>query len=556
LCGAKFAPNAPFSSFPLYYTRTRSFWQRPACVRRAAHRLNGRQARHSEPRRPIPPFGAGQEGIHLDKNSIYRDIAGRTDGDIYIGVVGPVRTGKSAFIKRFLELAVLPEVKEENRKQRLRDEMPQSGAGKTIMTTQPRFVPDEAIELPLAENTSARVRLADCAGYLIEGALGLEENGESRMVRTPWFEHDIPFEQAAEIGTRKVIDEHSTIGLVVTTDGSFSALPRSAYEEAEARVVNELKALGKPFSIVLNAAEPRSSSVQALSSALQDLYGVPVVPVRVPDMSEDDLKSILAGVLMEFPIREANIRLPGWLGALPEGHPLYAGILETITEAAKQMRKMKDAPALSSAMAEMDGAQEAQLRSSQLNSGTLDYELRLRDGLFYEILGQSCGQEIDSEERLFALMTELAFAKREYDRVAEALASARKTGYGLVPPTTEEMRLQEPQIVKQGGRFGVKLNATAPSLHLMRVDIETEVSPVVGSEEQGEELVKFLLSEFETDPQQLWQTDIFGKPLSTLVREGLAGKLSRMPETTQGKMREALQKIINEGNGGMICILL
>jgi len=492
----------------------------------------------------------------LDRNTIYRDIAGRTDGDIYIGIVGPVRTGKSAFIKRFMELAVLPEIASETRRERLRDEMPQSGAGKTVMTTQPRFVPDEAIELPLDENVTARVRLADCAGYLIDGALGMEENGESRMVRTPWYEHDIPFEQAAEIGTRKVIDEHSTIGLVVTTDGSFTSLPRSAYEEAEARVVRELKALGKPFAVVLNAAEPRSSAVQALSSSLQDLYGVPVQPVRVPDMTEEDLKSILGGILMEFPVREAVIRLPGWIGALPQGHPLYRQILDTITGAAKEMRKMSDAPALSVAMAHMDGAQEADLRLSHLNSGTLEYEMRLREGLFYEILGQSCGQQIDGEERLFALMTELAFAKREYDRVAEALSAARATGYGLVSPSTDEMRLQEPQIVKQGGRFGVKLKATAPSLHLIRVDIETEVSPIVGSEQQGEELVKFLLSEFETDPKQLWQTDIFGKPLSQLVREGLSGKLARMPDTTQDKMREALEKIINEGNGGMICILL
>lgn len=492
----------------------------------------------------------------MDRHELYRDIAGRTDGDIYIGVVGPVRTGKSAFIKRFVELAVLPEIASDARRERLRDEMPQSGAGKTVMTTQPRFVPDEAVELPLDDRTSARIRLADCAGYLIEGVLGIEENGESRMVRTPWFEHDIPFEQAAEIGTRKVIDEHSTIGLVVTTDGSFTSLPRTSYEDAEARVVKELKALGKPFAVVLNAAEPKSAPVQRLARSLQDLYGVPVQALRVPDMSEEDLKAVLSSVLMEFPVREAEIRLPSWLGALPEGHPLYVGILQTITGAAAQIKKMKDASVLSAAMAEMEGASEAQLRASHLNSGTLEYEMRLRDGLFYEILGQSCGQEIDGEERLFALMTELAFAKREYDRVADALSSARATGYGLVSPAMEEMRLQEPQIVRQGGRFGVKLNATAPSLHLIRVDVQTEVSPVVGSEEQGEELVQFLLSEFETDPKQLWQTDIFGKPLSQLVREGLSSKLSRMPDTTQSKMREALEKIINEGSGGMICILL
>lgn len=492
----------------------------------------------------------------MDRQELYRDIAGRTDGDIYIGVVGPVRTGKSAFIKRFMELAVLPEIDVQTRRERMRDEMPLSGAGKTVMTTQPRFVPDEAIEMPLGENTAARIRLADCAGYLVEGALGIEENGQSRMVRTPWFEHDIPFEQAAEIGTRKVIAEHSTIGLVVTTDGSFTSIPRSAYEDVEARVVDELKALGKPFSIVLNCAEPLSEASQQTARALEERYGVPVRAIRVPDMTLQDIKAILGGVLMEFPVREACVRLPGWLGALPEGHPLYARILSVIAEAAGNVGKMKDADVITQALAETDGASEAILRAAHLNSGALEYEMQLRDGLFYEILGQSCGQEISGEEQLFSLMTELAFAKREYDRVADALKSARTTGYGLVSPAMEEMRLQEPQIVRQGGRFGVKLNATAPSLHLIRADVQTEVSPVVASEEQGEELVQFLLSEFETDPKRLWQTDIFGKPLSELVREGLAGKLSRMPEQTQEKLREALEKIINEGSGGMICILL
>jgi len=491
----------------------------------------------------------------LDRQTLYRDIAGRTDGDIYIGVVGPVRTGKSAFIQRFLELAVLPEIEGEARRARLRDEMPQSGAGRTIMTTQPRFVPDEAVELSL-EDGAARVRLADCAGYLVEGALGAEEDGESRMVRTPWFERDIPFEEAAELGTRKVIAEHSTIGLVVTTDGSFTDLPREAYAGPEERVVRELRALGKPFAVLLNCAEPASPAARALAAGLTERYGVPVQAMRVPDLTREDLLAVFSGVLGEFPIREARVRLPSWLGALPEGHPLWERIRSGVLESVSAMKRMRDAPVLQKALAEMEGVAEAETRSARLNTGELEYEARLDDGLFYEMLGQSCGQEIRGEENLFALMTELAFAKREYDRIADALASARATGYGLIAPAMEEMTLQEPAIVKQGGRFGVKLNATAPSLHLIRADIQTEVSPVVGSEQQSEELARSLLQEFEADPARLWQTDIFGKPLSELVREGLSGKLARLPDDARAKLRAALEKIINENTGGMVCILL
>ena len=487
---------------------------------------------------------------------LYQDIAARTAGDIYVGVVGPVRTGKSAFIKRFLELAVLPEIEGEARRERLRDEMPQSGAGRTIMTTQPRFVPDEAVELSLEDGSNARVRLADCAGYLVDGAIGTEEDGESRMVRTPWFDHDIPFEDAAELGTRKVMAEHSTIGLVVTTDGSFTEIPRAAYARTEARVVREMRAIGKPFAVLLNCAEPASPAAQALAAELGESYGVPVTALRVPDCTREDLLAVFSGVLGEFPIREARVRLPSWLGALPDGHPLWERVRGGIREAVAGMRRMKDAPILREALAAMEGVAEARVLSSRLNTGEIECEARLEDGLFYEMLGQSCGQEIKGEENLFALMTELAFAKREYDRIADALASARATGWGLIAPTMEEMKLAEPAIVRQGGRFGVKLKATAPSLHLIRADIQTEVSPVVGSEQQSQELAESLLREFEADPARLWQTDIFGKPLSELVREGLSGKLARLPEDAREKVREALEKIINENTGGMVCILL
>ena len=491
----------------------------------------------------------------MDRQTLYRDIAGRTGGDIYIGVVGPVRTGKSAFIQRFLELAVLPEIEDRGRRERVRDEAPQSGAGRTIMTSQPRFVPDEAVELTLEDGSTARVRLADCAGYLVEGAIGTEEDGASRMVRTPWYDRDIPFEDAAELGTRKVIADHSTIALVVTTDGSFTGIPRDAYAGPEERVVRELRALGKPFAILLNCAET-GPAAQALAADLAGRYGVPVRAVRVPDLTREDLLAVFAGVLGEFPIREARVRLPSWLGALPEGHPLWQRVRGGILAGVAAMKRMKDAPVLRDTMAAMDGVTAAQILSSRLNDGVLEYEARLDEALFYRMLGESCGQEITGEENLFALMTELAFAKREYDRIADALLSARATGYGLIAPAMEEMALAEPSIVRQGGRWGVKLKATAPSLHLIRADVQTEVSPVVGSEQQSQELVKSLLSQFEADPARLWQTDIFGKPLSELVREGLSGKLARLPDATRGKVREALEKIINENTGGMVCILL
>ena len=492
----------------------------------------------------------------MEQSTLYRDIAGRCGGDIYIGVVGPVRTGKSTFIKRFMELLVLPNLTEEYRRERAVDELPQSGAGRTIMTTQPKFVPNEAAEVRLRDGATARVRLVDCVGYLIPGVLGLSEDGDARMVRTPWFDHDIPFEEAAEVGTRRVIQEHAILGAVVTTDGSVVDMPRSAFEAAEERVVRELKALGKPFIVVLNVKNPGAPETLRLRDSLAQQYGVPVQAVNVQGMGLDDLNGLLTSLLFEFPIRQVRIQTPAWLTSLPGDHWLAQSVLESVDRAATDMRRVRDHEALRRALNENEYAEEALPTRINLNDGTLEYRLSLKDGLFYRLLGEAGGQEIEGEAHLFELMKRLVADKREYDRVADALESARRTGYGMVPPALEELALEPPQTVKQGGHYGVRLRASAPSLHLIRTDIQTEINPIVGSEKQSEELVKSLQSAFEADREGIWDTEIFGKTLNDLVREGMSGKLLRMPEDVRAKLREALEKIINEGTGGMICILL
>ena len=492
----------------------------------------------------------------MDQKKMYQDIALRCGGDIYIGVVGPVRTGKSTFIKRFMEAVVLPNMEGEHRISRVTDELPQSGAGKTIMTTQIRFVPDEAAKISLSDSAQAQVRLVDCVGYLVPGALGLDENGQPRMVRTPWFEHDIPLEDAACIGTQRVIREHATVGVMVTTDGSITELPRSAYVEAEERAVNELKALEKPFVALLNSKTPDTPETQGLRASLEEKYGVPVLAMNVEDMDETGVNRVLETLLMEFPLNEVHISVPGWLLALQKDHWLVNEVMERLHSAAEGMCVMRDAPLLAAALEESENVESASVSAMKLNSGDAECRIALPERLFYQVLSRESGQEIEDEEHLFRLMTELTQAKRQYDLVKEALDSVRRTGYGMVPPTMDGMTLQEPEIVRQGSRFGVKLKASAPSLHMLRVDIETEVSPIVGTEKQSEELMRNLLSEFESDRGGIWQTEIFGKSLNELVREGMSSKLTRLPEDVQQNLAAALSKIINEGNGGMICILL
>lgn len=488
--------------------------------------------------------------------NLYKDIAERTDGDVYIGVVGPVRTGKSTFIARFMEQLVLPKVASGPKRERLADELPQSGSGRTIMTTQPKFVPADAVQVMLQEQAPVRVRMVDSVGYLVKGALGTAENDAARMVHTPWFEHDIPFEQAAEIGTRKVMTDHATIGMVVTTDGSITDLPRGAYVDAEERVVAELKQLGKPFVIVLNSAQPRAAETLTLRDALEERYAVPVMLLNVKEMTVEDIQHVLESILMEFPLREAHLRVPAWLGALDSNHWLTAHVLQTVRQAGATPRKMRENDLLVEAFAASDYADETELVQSYPGEGRMAYALSLKEGLFNQVLSEECGTEIRGDAHLLSLMKELVSAKAEYDRVAEALSAVKRTGYGLVTPSTEEMTLEVPQIVKQGGQFGVKLKAHAPSLHMISVDLETEVTPVVGTEKQSEELVQYLMEEFEHDPQKLWSTNFFGKSLNDMVREGLNNKILRMPADAQQKVQETLTRIINEGDGGMICILL
>ncbi len=492
----------------------------------------------------------------MEKFDLYRDIAERTDGDIYIGVVGPVRTGKSTLIKRIMDILVLPNMDNEFKKERSRDEMPQSGAGRTIMTTQPKFVPNEAVQVSLQENANLNFRMVDCVGYLVNGAMGHMEGEVPRMVRTPWFDYDIPFEEAAEVGTRKVIADHSTIGLVVTTDGSITEIPRSNYVEAEERVIRELKELEKPFIMVLNTKTPDGEDTIKLKSALEEKYDVPVLALDVLNLTENDIYNILSNVLFEFPITEIKLDVPKWVLSLDGDHWLIQYIMDAARNASANTLRIRDVDGFGRAFEESDHMERPKIENMDLGSGNVQVKMDSKPGLFYKILGEECGYEIQGDYQMIGLMKELALAKREYDRVADALRDVRETGYGTVPPTMEELTLEEPEIIRQGGRFGVRLRASAPSLHLIRADIETEISPIVGTEKQSEELVKYLLDDFESDPSKLWASNIFGRSLHELVKEGLSNKLMRMPEDAQFKIQETLQRIINEGNGGLICIIL
>ncbi len=492
----------------------------------------------------------------MEKFDIYKDIAERTDGDIYVGVVGPVRTGKSTFIKRFMELLVLPNIENKHKKERAKDELPLSGAGKTIMTTEPKFVPNEAAELTLKDNVKLKLRMVDCVGYLVEGALGHIEENIPRMVTTPWYEKEIPFEEAAEIGTKKVINDHSTIGIVVITDGSITDIDRSNYINAEERVINELKELEKPFIILLNSKHPNLDSTIALRESLQEKYGVTVMAVDCLNMEIVDIEKIFEKILFEFPVKEISINLPGWIDGLPKGHWIKTEILNSLKEAIKTLQKLNEVQPSLTTLSELDIIKDIYIKEINLGEGVVDAEIALEDGLFYKILEELTGYTIDGDEQLLGLISRLSQTKKEYDKIEVALKEAKEIGYGLVSPSIEELQLEEPEIYKQGNRFGVKLKAKAPSLHFMRCDITTEVSPLIGTEKQSEELVKYFLDEFEGDPSKIWQSNLFGKSLYDLVNEQLQGKLNSMPEDVRQKMRRALERIINDGSGGLICIII
>ena len=488
--------------------------------------------------------------------NIYKDIAERTQGDIYLGVVGPVRTGKSTFIKKFMDLMVIPKIDNTYKKERAKDELPQSGSGKTIHTTEPKFVPNEAVEITIDEDVKLKVRMVDCVGYIVKGALGYLEDEQPKMVNTPWYEYEIPFEDAAEIGTRKVITEHSTVGLLITTDGSITGLSREEYLEAEERVVEELKAIDKPFVVVLNTKNINSPETEALKDELEKKYDVEVQVMDVHNMTEKDIENLFKHVLKEFPVKEINIDMPSWVENLEPDHWLKKEFFKVIKGMCQSVDKIRDIKGAFGDAKANENLNASDLTEINLGEGTAKILLKPSESIFYKVLSESCDAEIKSESDLIVLMKDLNIAKREYDKIKDALVDVRETGYGLVAPQLSEMKFEEPEMVKQGTKFGVKLKASAPSLHFIKADIKTEISPIMGSEKESEELVKALMDQFDKDPASLWQSNMFGKSLEVLVKEGLQNKLYKMPEDVQVKIQKTLQKIINEGNGGLICIIL
>ncbi|QSZ27948.1 stage IV sporulation protein A [Aceticella autotrophica] len=492
----------------------------------------------------------------MENYDIYWGIAERTEGDIYIGVVGPVRTGKSTFIKRFMDILVLPNIENEHQKERVLDELPQSAAGKTIMTTEPKFVPEKAVEITINENTTFSVRLVDCVGYMVKGAMGYLEDEKPRMVTTPWYDYEIPFVEAAEIGTKKVINDHSTIGLVITTDGSITEIPRENYVEAEERVVGELKEINKPFIIILNTINKNNPETQKLCRELEEKYDVPVVLMNVLKMEIADIQKILEKVLYEFPIKELNIDFPKWVDVLENDHWLKQNIMETVKESIIEMFKLRDVSKTAEGLKSNENLEDVVIKKIDPGEGYADLEIKAKEGLFFKILSDECGLNIQGDKDLMRMMKELSYAKFQYDRLKYALEDADKTGVGIVPASIDNMQFEKPEIIRQGGSFAVRLRASAPSLHIFRTDITTEVSPIVGTEKQSEDFVKYITEQFENDPDKIWESNIFGKSLSDLVKEGMQNKLKMIPENVSLKLRDTLERIVNDGGGGIICIIL
>ncbi len=492
----------------------------------------------------------------MEKVDIFKDIAERTGGDIYLGVVGAVRTGKSTFIKKFMELVVLPNIQNESEKARAQDELPQSAAGKTIMTTEPKFVPNQAVSLHVAEGLDVNVRLVDCVGYTVPGAKGYEDENGPRMINTPWYEEPIPFHEAAEIGTRKVIQEHSTIGVVITTDGSIGEIPRKDFLLAEGRVINELKEVGKPFIMVINTAHPHHPETEKLRQNLTEQYDIPVLAMSVESMRESDVFNVLREALYEFPVLEVNVNLPSWVMVLRDNHWLRESYQNAVKDTVKDIRRLRDVDRVVGQFSEYDFIEHAGLAGIEMGQGVAEIDLYAPDVLYDQILKEVVGVEIRGKDHLLQLMQDFAYAKAEYDQVSDALKMVKQTGYGIAAPALTEMALDEPEIIRQGSRFGVRLRAVAPSIHMIKVDVESEFAPIIGTEKQSEELVRYLMQDFEENPLSIWNSDIFGRSLSSIVREGIQAKLSLMPENARYKLKETLERIINEGSGGLIAIIL
>ncbi|WP_164218964.1 stage IV sporulation protein A [Virgibacillus sp. YIM 98842] len=492
----------------------------------------------------------------MERVDIFKDISKRTNGDIYLGIVGAVRTGKSTFIKKFMELVVLPNIEEESERERAHDELPQSAAGKTIMTTEPKFIPNQAVSVQVEEGLEVNVRLVDCVGYAVNGAKGFEDEDGPRMINTPWYEDPIPFHDAAEIGTRKVIQEHSTIGVVVTTDGTIGDIPRNDYVDAEAKIVDELKEVGKPFIMVINSVRPTSQDTELLRQELSEKYDMPVLAMSIESMTEHDVYNVLRESLYEFPVLEVNVNLPSWVMVLKEDHWLRENYQEAIQETVKNIKRLRDVDQIVSEFPEFEYIEKANLAGMEMGEGVAEIDLHAPDHLYDQVLKEIVGEEIRGKDHLLKLMQDFAHAKREYDQVAGALQMVKQTGYGIAAPTLEDMVLDEPEIIRQGSRFGVRLKAVAPSIHMIKVEVESEFAPIIGTEKQSEELVRYLMQDFEEDPLSIWESDIFGRSLSSIVREGIQGKISLMPENARYKLKDTLERIINEGSGGLIAIIL
>lgn len=492
----------------------------------------------------------------MEKYQIYEDIKSRTNGDIYVGVVGPVRVGKSTFITEFMKKLVLPNIENENSKVRAIDELPQSADGKTVMTTQPRFIPNEAVKISVADKINLKVRMIDCVGYMVSGAMGTKENNKPRLIKTPWSDEEMTFEKAAEFGTRKVMEEHSTIGVVVTTDGSVTDLERTNYLEAEEEIIGDMKATQKPFVIVLNTKNPQSAESKKLVQSLSEKYSAQVVAMNVKEMKESDVDRIFEKLLLEFPVMSIKVNMPKWISALPFSSPIIKEITGEIKKFGNSVNKIGDANKDAVIFSESESFDPITFSNVEMGEGVIRFSVIPKENLFYTVLSNECGFEIKDDFELVSYIKDLATAKVEYDKLKTALTEVEESGYGIVVPKQEDFVLQEPEVVKQGNRFGVKIKATAPSLHIIKVDVETEMTPLVGSETQSQDLVNYLNEQFENNKEKIWETNLLGKSLSSMVGENISSKIVMMPTDAQRKMRKTLGRIINEGKGGVLCILL
>lgn len=503
-------------------------------------------------------YGRGNFMDNFEASSgynVYRDINARTNGEIYIGVVGPVRTGKSTFIKRFMDLLVIPNIEDAHAKERTVDELPQSAAGKTIMTTEPKFIPKEAAEIELTDETKVKIRLIDCVGYMVDGASGHVENGQERLVKTPWFDHEIPFTQAAELGTKKVINDHSTIGIVITTDGSFGDLTRENYEAPEERTISELKKLGKPFIVLLNTSRPYSEETRALADSIAAKNGVTVLPVNCEQLKKDDITKIMESILSVFPVAELDFFIPKWAEMLPNDHYLKADLISAVRELMKQLRLMKDVRN-QSLVTDCKYIEGFKIDSINREDGSVRIQTRINDSYYYDIISDMIGIPVHGEYQFMSTLKDLAEKRMEYEKVGKACEQVQFKGYGVVTPTKDEITIDEPEIIKHGAKFGVKIRATAPSVHMIRANIETEIAPIVGSEEQAKDLVEYIKEQTKGDPDGIWDTNIFGKTIEQLVDDGISAKIGKMTDESEQKLQDTMQKIINDSNGGLICIII